>query len=134
MPQETNYIAKDIALFCQVLKDLARALEAGNKTQLFQKNAFDTSIKIAAQCKQVFVEIETLLKKATNCETPLSGKFRIPTGHKILWIFRKGKVEFFRRLLESLKSTILVELAVLNYAVKVTARSVLVFPMEEHGD
>ena len=69
----------------------------------------------------MFTEIEDILKKATKSENPLAGKFRLPHGHKILWIFRKGKVEFFRSLLESLKSTILVELAVLNYAVKVTS-------------
>ena len=119
--QETNYIAKGIALFCQVLKDLAKAMEFGQKAQLFRQDAFDTSIKIVDECKRVFTEIEDILKKATKSDNPLAGKFRLPTGHKIMWIFRKGKVEFFRRLLESLKSTILVELAVLNYAIKVTS-------------
>ncbi|KAF2692112.1 hypothetical protein K458DRAFT_10128 [Lentithecium fluviatile CBS 122367] len=121
MEAETNYIAKDIALFCHVLKDLAKALEFGQKAQLFRQNAFDTSLKIVEECKRVFTEIEDILKKATKSDNPLAGKFRMPTGHKILWIFRKGKVDFFRRLLESLKSTILVELAVLNYAIKVTS-------------
>ncbi|KAJ6279685.1 hypothetical protein J3E71DRAFT_354567 [Bipolaris maydis] len=95
--QETNYIAKDIALFCQVLKDLAKAIEFGQKAQLFRQDAFDTSIKIVDECKRVFTEIEDILKKATKSDNPLASKFRVPTGHKIMWIFRKGKVEFWNR-------------------------------------
>jgi hypothetical protein len=102
-------------LFSQVLKDLARALDTGRKVNLFRQDAFDTSLEI--------IEIETILKQATNRDTPLAGKFRMPTGHKILWLFKKSKVEFFRRLLDSLKSTILMELAVLNYAMKITKHS-----------
>jgi hypothetical protein len=119
--QETQYIAKDIALFCTVLKDLARALELGQKAQLFRQNAFDTSLKIISECQTVFKEIEDILKKITKCGNPLDGNFSLPRGEKILWIFRKGKVEFLRGVLESLKSTILVELAVLNYAVKISS-------------
>ncbi len=92
--QETQYIAKDIALFCTVLKDLARALELGQKAQLFRQNAFDTSLKIISECQTVFKEIEDILKKITKCGNPLDGNFSLPRGEKILWIFRKGKVEF----------------------------------------
>jgi hypothetical protein len=112
-------------LFRQVLKDLARAFESGSKAQLFRQNAFNTSLKIVDKCKRVFVEIDTILK-ATNCKNSFAGNFRIPTGHKILWLDKKGKVEFFRRLLGSLKSAILVELTVLTYVMKVTKHTVKV--------
>ena len=115
--RETNYIAKDIALFCHVLKDLAKALEFRQKAQLFRPNAFGTSLNIVSS------EIEEILQKAIQSDNPLTGKFHLPRGQKILWISRKRKVEFFRSVFKSLKSTILVELAVLNYAVKVISHS-----------
>ena len=73
------------------------------------------------ECKGVFTEIEDILKHVTKNEAPLHQRFEIPRTEKVLWYFRKGKVDFLRGILESLKSTISLELAVLNYATKVSS-------------
>ena len=104
-----------------MLKDLSRALELGSKANLFRRDAFDTSLKIVDECKNVFSEIEGVLKKASKNDAPLEQKIELPRLEKMLWYFRKGKVDFLRGMLESLKSTILLELAVLNYATKVSS-------------
>lgn len=116
-----TYIARDIALFSAVLKDLSRALDLGSKANLFRGDAFDTSIKIVGECQSVFTDIEDILKRVSKDEAPLHNKFEVPRLEKVLWYFRKGKVDFLRGVLDSLKSTILLELAVLDYATKVSS-------------
>lgn len=106
-----------MALFSAVLKDLSRALELGSKTNLFREDAFNTSIRIIDECKSVFADIENILKCVSKDNEPLHNRI------EVLWHFRKGKVDFLRGVLESLKSTILLELAVLNYATKVSSPS-----------
>lgn len=104
-----------------MLKDLSRALDLGSKANLFREDAFETSIKIVDECKRVFTDIEAILKRVSKNDAPLHNRFEVSQLEKILWHFRKGKVDFLRGLLESLKSTILLELAVLNYATKVSS-------------
>ena len=63
-----------------------------------------------------------MLKKATKSKNPLDPHSHISLDivQKILWTFRKPKVDFLRGVLASLKSTILLELGVLDYASRVT--------------
>lgn len=54
-----NY-AKDIALFCTVLKDLANELHFDSKSRRFRQDAFDTSLKIVTEYKAVFQESDEI--------------------------------------------------------------------------
>ena len=91
-----------------------RALDLCSKADLFREDALDTSVKFVNGCKRVFTDIEAILKRVSKNDAPLHNRFEVPQLEKVLWQFRKGKVDFFRGVLESLKSTILLELAVLN--------------------
>ncbi len=112
-------IAKDIALFAQVLKDLGSALERGQGSQIYRGDAYKTSRMIVEEREAVFKEIEEILFKRTTKDTSsFETGISIPKTERFLWIFRKGRVQLLRSNLESLKSTISLKLADLTYADK----------------
>ena len=76
---------------------------------------------IVKECGAVFEEIEEILRKSSKDGAMLDANFSLDRIGKIMWVFRKSRVQLLRGNLESLKSTILVELAVLNYADKVSS-------------
>jgi len=117
--QDVKRIAKEIALFAQVLKDLGLALERGQGSKLYRGDAYETSRMIVEECEGVFKEIEEILfKKTTNESRSFATSNSIPKAERFLWIFRKSRVQLLRSNLESLKSTISLKLAVLTYADK----------------
>lgn len=61
--RDVKRIAKEIALFAQVLKDLGQALERGQTSNVYREDAFETSRMIVEECEDVFEEIEEILKK-----------------------------------------------------------------------
>ena len=119
--QDVRYVAKDISLFSAVLKDLGRAFERGKHAKLYRSDIYDTSLLIVKECKGVFSEIEEILKKSSKDGSTIDKGISLDRAGKFMWLFRKSRVQLLRGNLESLKSTILVELAVLNYAEKVSS-------------
>lgn len=116
--RDVKRIAKEIALFAQVLKDLGQALGRGQTSKVYREDAFETSRMIVEECEDVFEEIEEILKKATKEAKPLEASVVMPKVERFLWVFRKERVQLLRSNLESLKSTISPKLAVLTYADK----------------
>ena len=115
--KDVKRIAKEIALFAQVLKDLGWALERGQGSRLYRGDAYETSRMIVEECHGVFKEIEEILfKRITNETNSLETGISIPKTERFLWIFRRSRVQLLRSNLESLKSTIALKLAVLTYA------------------
>ncbi len=116
--QDVKRTAKDIALFAQVLKELGLALERGQGSKVYREDAYETSRMIVEECEAVFNEIESILKKATRETKPLEAGVTMPKIERFFWPFRRGRVQLLQSNLESLKSTILLKLAVLTYASK----------------
>ncbi|KAI9786724.1 MAG: hypothetical protein M1816_007865 [Peltula sp. TS41687] len=114
--KDVRRIAKDIALFSAVLKDLGVALEGAKKSRVYRKNAFDTAQMIVKECEDVFQEIQKVSTKSGNADPPLEAHVSLPTLERLKWVFRKDRVRLLRADLESLKSTILVQLAVMSFA------------------
>ena len=104
-----------------MLKDLGKTLGRGQKSKLYRKGAYDTSLLVVKESEGVFREVEEILKKSTKNGGPLGPDASVPRKEKFLWIFRKSRVQLLRGNLESLKSTILLQLAVLNYADKISS-------------
>ena len=119
--QDVRYIAKDVALFSTVLKDLGRVFDKGQKSRLYRQDAYATSQTIVKECEGVFNEIKDLLKIATKDGAPFDLNISLDRISKFMWVFRKQRVQLLRCNLESLKSTILLQLAVLSYADKVSS-------------
>lgn len=120
--KDVQYVAKDIALFSSVLKDLGNTLSRGQESRLYREDAYQTSRQIVKECESVFKEIQEILKKSsldgTNADVITVGR-----TENFLWIFRRSRVQLLRANLESLKSTILLQLAVLSYGEKVSSSS-----------
>ena len=111
-------MAKDVALFSAVLQDLGNAPKEGFKSRIYRKEAYQNSETLVKECKVLCGDIEDVLKKCSKSESVDSGD-AVSRRAKVLWAFRKPKVELLRGNLESLKSTVAVQLAVLNYTSQV---------------
>ena len=118
-----QYVAKDIALFSAVLKDLGKTLERGEKSRLYRDAAYESSRLIVKECEVVFGEIEDVLRRSSRDGVLQDTHVSLSKVDKFMWVFRKSRVHLLRGNLESLKSTILLQLAVLGYADKVSKSS-----------
>lgn len=114
--KDVRRIAKDIALFSAVLKDLGTTLERAKSSGLYRKDAFDTAQAIVKECEVVFQEIQKKSTMSTNVERPLERNIALPTLERLKWVFRKERVASLRASLESLKTTILILLHVMSIA------------------
>lgn len=126
--------AKDISLFSQVLKLLAVTLERGHRANCISAGAFETSAQIVEECKNLFEELDAVVAKSTSTrklvrmgeddmEAVDAEKVIVPFAQRLLYFFRKAKMDALRRDLESLKTSLQVMLSVLNFAENVTAKS-----------
>lgn len=118
--RDVQYVAKDIALFSTVLKDLGNTLSKGQKSDLYREDAYQAGLDIAKECEGVFQEIQDILNKFNKNGGGTSASIRRIDR---LGIFRKSRVQLLRGTLEFLKSKILLQVAVLSYAEKVSASS-----------
>lgn len=116
--KDVRRIAKDIALFSVVLKDLGAALERAKTSKVHRKNAFDTAQMIVKECNDVFQEIQKVSTRSGEVEQPSEVNITLPTLERLKWVFRKERVRLLRADLGSLKSTILVQLAVMSFAAR----------------
>ena len=107
-----QYIAKDIALFSTILKDLGNTLSKGQTLRLYREDAYQAGVGIAKACEGVFEEIQDVLNKLNK-----NGGASVDR----LAVFRKYRVQLLRGKLEFLRSKILLEVAVLSYAERVSA-------------
>jgi hypothetical protein len=126
--------AKDISLFSSVLKLLAETVERGHQTKRISAKAYETTAQIVEECKSLFDELDDVIAKSTTkTKTVRMGqddmvakdaeKVIVPLAQRLLYFFRKGKMEVHRRNLESLKTSLQVMLSVLNFAEKVTTEN-----------
>ena len=114
-------MAKDVALFSAVLTDLGKVLKQGEVSGRYRKDAYERSASIAKECHGIFDEIEGILKLSSAVRSSSFTNEAKPMDRldRFMWPFRKAKVNVLRGNLESLKSTITVQLAILNYADRV---------------
>ena len=125
--------AKDISLFSQVLKLLAVTLERGHHANCISASAFETSAQIVEECKSLFEELNAVVAKSTSTKKLVrmgeddvvaadTDKVVVPFTQRLLYFFRKAKMDTLRRNLESLKTSLQVMLSVLNFAENMTAK------------
>ena len=66
-------MAKDVALFSTVLKDLGNVLAEGQKTSLYRKEAYESSYAIAKECRTIFDELQDVVQKSSRGGTATDG-------------------------------------------------------------
>ena len=108
-----------------MLKDLGRVLEQGKKLSLYRPEAYDNCYALVRECDDVFASIRKGLKVDEAVDEAADekgkGKLSVDKTMKLLWIVNKPKVEHWQVWLESLKATVLVQLAVLKYGERISA-------------
>jgi hypothetical protein len=119
--------ATDIALFSNVLENLAATLEQGQNAKYITKEAFETVQKVIDECKNIFQELEMMIEKSTKSEEvirmkedevvpKLGSKLSVPLTKRLLYFFQRSKVEALRAELISLKTNLTVMLGILALA------------------
>ena len=83
---------------------------------LYKEDAYKTSMVIVKECKDVFHEIDTILENFRGDKASSDADISLRRTEKIIWLFRKSRVQQLRGNLESLKATIMLQVAILNYA------------------
>ena len=118
-----THIAKDVSLTSAILSELGSKLELDKASGIASENAIATAQEIILECSKIFKEIEVALGKSIGNEAARkanTGKYRIGKHvlERLRWPFLQPKMELLRSNLESLKSTLILMLQVLSYAIK----------------
>ena len=96
--EQTDFIGKKITLYCRVLRTLGQQLKV--KEPDHTAEALHVAREIHEQSKSLFQKIRKLLPAADRDGSGLSFK------QKILWNFRRNRVDYLVGQLEYLKSTV----------------------------
>lgn len=108
--QNISNISNDVALTCNVLRELGDNFKKDEQTKLCNNNAIAAAEKVIAECKKVFTDLESALDGD-------SGKGVLKRlGRGIKFSLVEPQIELLRSNLERLKSTLLLMLNVIIYA------------------
>ncbi|KAJ6102814.1 hypothetical protein N7486_005241 [Penicillium sp. IBT 16267x] len=107
-------LSKDIALTCNVLRQLGESLEQDDLATLCSPDAFETAQDVLRECERVFQDLDHTIEK--HYSGP-SSKTRIERATKKIWfLLNEPHLDAMAANLERLKSTMLLMLNVIIYA------------------
>ncbi|KAJ6006077.1 hypothetical protein N7451_004021 [Penicillium sp. IBT 35674x] len=113
-------LSKDIALTCNVLRQLGESLEQDNLATLCSPNAFETAQEVLRECEKVFQDLDHTIEQ--HYSDP-SSKTRIERATKKIWfLMNEPHLDAMAGNLERLKSTMLLMLNVIIYAGQIRSR------------
>jgi hypothetical protein len=112
--QSIKDISNDVALTCDVLRELGDNLKQDEQSKLCSTNAVNTAEGIIQECMKVFRALEGVLDGNFAAELTSSVVKKIPGRFK--YPFWEPQIELMRSNLERLKSTLLLMLNVIIYA------------------
>ena len=118
---EVRQIGIDISLFCSVLKQLQSTLTKA-KAYRYSISAIETTQEILDRCKEVFGEIEEILRSLQKGERDPSAEPSVDLIARVKWTFMRSKVQVLRATLESCKITLHIMLTTLEFAQKIATR------------
>lgn len=108
--EHTDFIGKNISLYCRVLKTLGHQLKS--KNPIHSPEALGLAEELHDQSHSLFAKIRALLP--TKCDR----KDTLSLKQRLLWNFRKSRVDYLISQLEYLKSTVSLLLQILTSAEK----------------
>lgn len=107
-------LSKDIALTCNVLRQLGESLEQDDLATLCSPEAFETAQEVLKECERVFQDLDHTIEQ--HYPDP-SSKTRIERATKKIWfLINEPHLDAMAGNLERLKSTMLLMLNVIIYA------------------
>jgi hypothetical protein len=114
--REINLVGQEITLFCAVLRYVRAALDE-TKPARFSTTALLTIKEIVERCREIFVEVKTVLTKLTSVKAG-SGEPSSSLVAKVKWTFQRSRVQVLRQSIESFKTTLQLMLSTLDLSQK----------------
>ncbi|KAJ5546502.1 hypothetical protein N7494_004087 [Penicillium frequentans] len=113
-------LSKDIALTCNVLRQLGESLEQDDLATLCSPDAFETAQEVLKECEKVFQDLDHTIEQHYSDS---SSKTRIERATKKIWfLMNEPHLDAMAGNLERLKSTMLLMLNVIIYAGQIRSR------------
>lgn len=107
-------LSKDIALTCNVLRQLGDSLEQDDLATLYSPDAFETAQGVLRECERVFQDLDRTIEQHYSDTSSIS---RIERATKKIWfLMNEPHLDAMAGNLERLKSTMLLMLNVIIYA------------------
>jgi hypothetical protein len=125
---EIRRTAIEVSLFSEVLDHLVEILGRGQDAGCITDRALDTVQTVIGECRKIFLELEMMIEKSTKSEevikmvddeVMIKPKLSVPLTGRLLYFFKRSKVELSRRQLESLKTTLGVWIGMVSIAERV---------------
>ncbi|KAI9765885.1 MAG: hypothetical protein M1839_005288, partial [Geoglossum umbratile] len=117
-------ISNDVALTCNILRELGDNLKKDQQSRLCSTNAVTTADGIVTECLKSFKELDAVLDgsmaKMGIGSSPHGKNRTVAVIERLKWPFLQPKMDLLRSNLERLKTTLLLMLNVIIYAKQVS--------------
>ncbi|KAL1846518.1 hypothetical protein Plec18170_009097 [Paecilomyces lecythidis] len=120
--QSIQSLSSDVALTCNILRELGENLKQDEETKLCSTGAFDTAQEVLKECESVFTQIRDTIEAQAQEQDPARNRF--------YRAFRKDSIALIERdlntlrgNLDRLRSTMLLLLNVIMYAGQVRSNA-----------
>jgi hypothetical protein len=117
---EVISVGRDISLACAVLKQVASVF-GNEKMARFSTTALGTTSDIVERCQDIFQEIDCivrdLMKDRADGTKPSMGFI-----NKVIWAFKRSRVQLLQGTLDSMKITLQLMLTTLDYSERIYSR------------
>lgn len=107
-------VSQDVALTCNVLRELGNELRKDEEAKLCSNEAMTTAQDVIDECHKVFKDLDNALDK--NKAVPQDAVVFKKWAQKLKYPFIEPHIDILRTNLERLKSTLLLMLSVIIYA------------------
>lgn len=109
-----RYLSKDVALTCNVLRQLGDSLGQDELASLYSPDAFKTAQVVLRECEQVFRDLEAAIEQ--HSPDPLSQSSIDEVARKFKFMMNETHLDTVAGNLDRLKSTMLLMMNVVIYA------------------
>ncbi|OOQ91344.1 hypothetical protein PEBR_00188 [Penicillium brasilianum] len=115
-----RHLSKDVALTCNVLRQLGESLGQDDLACLYSPDAFETAQDVLRECEQVFQDLESAIEQ--HYPDPVSQSRIDKVARKFKFLLNESHLDTVAGNLERLKSTMLLMLNVVIYAGQIRSR------------
>ncbi|CEJ54258.1 hypothetical protein PMG11_00577 [Penicillium brasilianum] len=115
-----RHLSKDVALTCNVLRQLGESLGQDDLACLYSPDAFETAQDVLRECEEVFQDLESAIEQ--HYPDPVSQSRIDKVARKFKFLLNESHLDTVAGNLERLKSTMLLMLNVVIYAGQIRSR------------
>ncbi|GAD97034.1 hypothetical protein NFIA_049990 [Paecilomyces variotii No. 5] len=119
--QSLQSLSSDVALTCNILRDLGENLKQDEETQLWSSGAFRTAQEVLKECELVFTHIRNTIEAQVQEQDPSRNRFS-RAFRKVGIALIERDLDMLKGNLDRLRSTMLLLLNVIMYAGQVRSK------------